>query len=122
MITAMAGQKNPDRFAKFREQMLRWNLRGRDIVDPGVLAAMEEVPREEFVPQSHRSQSYSDGPLPIGMGQTISQPYIVALMTQELIPDCNTQQAGKKSLYDRKIQRTVGVRSGSIRQVKHQKH
>ena len=62
MITAMAGQKNPDRFAKFREQMLRWNLRGRDIVDPGVLAAMEEVPREEFVPQSHRSQSYSDGP------------------------------------------------------------
>jgi len=64
--------------------MLRWDLRGRDITDPRVLAVMAEVPREEFIPQSHRSQAYSDGPLPIGMDQTISQPYIVALMTQEL--------------------------------------
>ena len=71
-------------FANAKEQMLRWDLRGRDITDPRVLAVMAEVPREQFVPRSHRSQAYHDGPLPIGSGQTISQPYIVALMTQEL--------------------------------------
>jgi len=71
-------------FANAKEQMLRWDLRGRDITDPRVLAVMAEVPREQFVPRSHRSQAYHDGPLPIGNGQTISQPYIVALMTQEL--------------------------------------
>jgi protein-L-isoaspartate(D-aspartate) O-methyltransferase len=49
-----------------------------------VLSAMRRVPREEFVPESYLSQAYADWPLPIGMGQTISQPYIVALMTQEL--------------------------------------
>ncbi len=75
------------RFAKARERMLRWDLRGRDITDPRVLAVMTEVPREEFIPQSHRSQAYGDGPLPIGKDQTISQPYIVALMTHELWVD-----------------------------------
>jgi protein-L-isoaspartate(D-aspartate) O-methyltransferase len=73
-----------DRFAKARERMLRWDLMGRDITDPDVLRVMWEVPREEFVPEIHKSQAYADNPLPIGMGQTISQPYIVALMTQEL--------------------------------------
>jgi protein-L-isoaspartate(D-aspartate) O-methyltransferase len=50
---------------------------------------MMEIPREEFVPDSYQAQAYSDGPLPIGMDQTISQPYIVALMTQELKVDRN---------------------------------
>jgi len=80
----MPGRENNDEFAAGRERMLRWDLRGRDITDPRVLAVMAEVPREQFVPPSHRSQAYHDGPLPIGSGQTISQPYIVALMTQEL--------------------------------------
>jgi len=75
------------RCEKARQRMLRWHLRGRDITDPRVLAVMAEVPREEFIPQSHRSQAYGDGPLPIGKDQTISQPYIVALMTQELRVD-----------------------------------
>jgi protein-L-isoaspartate(D-aspartate) O-methyltransferase len=81
--------------------MLRWNLKGRDITDPYVLAVMAEVPREEFIPQSHRSQAYADGPLPIGMDQTISQPYIVALMTQELRidPECEVLEVGTGSGY-----------------------
>lgn len=59
-------------------------LRGRDIIDRRVIQAMLEIPREEFVPPDFRFQAYFDGPLPIGEGQTISQPYIVALMTQLL--------------------------------------
>ncbi|MFO0871452.1 MAG: protein-L-isoaspartate(D-aspartate) O-methyltransferase [Pirellulales bacterium] len=56
--------------------------RSRDIVDPQVLAAMAEVPRHEFVPPWFRESAYEDCPLPLADGQTISQPYIVALMTQ----------------------------------------
>lgn len=59
-------------------------LRARDIVDARVLAAMAAVPREEFVPFSSRDHAYDDRPLSIGFGQTISQPYIVAWMTQAL--------------------------------------
>ena len=62
--------------------MVRVHLRGRDITDPRVLDAMERLPREEFVSPAYASQAYADNPLPIGLGQTISQPYIVALMTQ----------------------------------------
>jgi len=80
----MHGRENKDRFGVAREQMLRLDLKGRDITNPDVLKVMAEVPREEFIPESYFSQAYTDGPLPIGMGQTISQPYIVALMTQEL--------------------------------------
>jgi len=87
MIDAMHGRQSKDKFSTARQRMLRWNLRGRDITDPRVLAVMAEVPREEFIPQSYQSQAYGDGPLPIGMDQTISQPYIVALMTQELRVD-----------------------------------
>jgi protein-L-isoaspartate(D-aspartate) O-methyltransferase len=89
------------KFAKAKERMLRWDLKGRDIVDPRVLAVMAEIPREEFVPNSYRSQAYNDGPLPIGRDQTISQPYIVALMTQELCVtgDCEVLEIGTGSGY-----------------------
>ncbi len=101
MIKIMHGRQNKDKFGAARERMLRCDLRGRDITDPRVLAVMAEVPREEFIPQSHRSQAYSDGPLPIGMDQTISQPYIVALMTQELRvdPECEVLEIGTGSAY-----------------------
>lgn len=59
-------------------------LRYADITDQDVLAAIEAVPRHEFVPERYIDQAYEDHPLPIGYGQTISQPYIVALMTQLL--------------------------------------
>ncbi len=68
---------------------LRWNmvdsqLRGRGISDERVLDAMERVPRHEFAPEAYRDQAYEDHPLPIGERQTISQPYIVAIMLQAL--------------------------------------
>ena len=64
--------------------MVKAQIVDRGVVDNRVLAAMRKVPREEFVPAEFRNQSYVDGPLPIGHGQTISQPYIVALMTEKL--------------------------------------
>ena len=67
-----------------REQMVSQQLRGRDITDERVLAAMAAVPRHAFVPPELRAQSYADQALPIGRGQTISQPYVVALMSQLL--------------------------------------
>jgi protein-L-isoaspartate(D-aspartate) O-methyltransferase len=67
-----------------REEMVVRQIAGRGIRDPNVLAAMREVPREAFVPQDQTDFAYDDGPLPISEGQTISQPYVVALMIQEL--------------------------------------
>jgi protein-L-isoaspartate(D-aspartate) O-methyltransferase len=68
--------------ASERREMVERQLRARGIRDERVLAAMGEIPREEFVPESHRAQCYADEPVPIGYGQTISQPYITALMAQ----------------------------------------
>ncbi len=67
-----------------RKQMVKWQLKGRDISDPATLSAMLDVPRHKFVPEKIKAYAYDDGPLPIGNGQTISQPYIVAYMTQAL--------------------------------------
>jgi protein-L-isoaspartate(D-aspartate) O-methyltransferase len=69
-----------------RHAMVQKQLMPRGIHDPRVLAAMGKVPREDFVPPNLRRESYEDEPLPIGYGQTISQPYIVALMTEQLRP------------------------------------
>src|SRR5438270_5950813 len=73
-------------FAVERQRMVQEQLMPRGIHDERVLAAMSKVPREEFVPQDVRAESYTDGPLPIGHGQTISQPFIVAFMTEQLRP------------------------------------
>jgi protein-L-isoaspartate(D-aspartate) O-methyltransferase len=73
-----------DEFAQMRRRMVKGQLQGRDIRDVRVLAAMGKVPRHEFVPSNLTLSAYSDGALPLGMGQTISQPYIVAFMTQLL--------------------------------------
>ena len=67
-----------------RESMVKWQIKNRGIDDKAVLDAMSNVPRHLFVPKLYRSASYSDRPLSIGFGQTISQPYIVALMTEYL--------------------------------------
>ncbi len=87
----MTNNQNPDKFAKARQQMVAHDLKPRGITDPDVIKAMTEVPRENFVHEKYLSQAYLDGPLPIGCGQTISQPYIVALMTQELKIDKNCE-------------------------------
>src|ERR1700720_1180644 len=70
--------------ASERQRMVQEQLRSRGVHDERVLAAMAKVPREEFVPPNSRAASYEDGPLQIGYGQTISQPYIVAFMTEQL--------------------------------------
>ncbi|MBU0943174.1 MAG: protein-L-isoaspartate(D-aspartate) O-methyltransferase [Proteobacteria bacterium] len=70
--------------AKQRLQMINGQLKNRGITDPKILRAMSTVPRHLFVPDHLRQQAYRDGPLPIGHGQTISQPYIVAYMTEIL--------------------------------------
>ena len=77
-------QAYPDRYAAARSRMIELDMKGRDIRDPAVLAAMGKVPRHLFVDGQHQAEAYADHPLPIGESQTISQPYIVALMTQHL--------------------------------------
>ena len=74
----------PTNYATARGRMIREQLIPRGIDDPDVLKAMETVPRHLFVEDALRGQAYGDFTLPIGEGQTISQPYIVALMTQSL--------------------------------------
>src|SRR5437899_8056781 len=69
-----------------RERMVKEQIVMRGVVEERVLAAMRKVPREEFVPAEFRAESYTDRPLPIGYDQTISQPFIVAVMTVELRP------------------------------------
>ena len=71
-------------FAKARQEMVRTQIAARGITNKRVLAAMEKVERHRFVPPGLESEAYNDYPLPIGEGQTISQPYIVALMTDLL--------------------------------------
>jgi protein-L-isoaspartate(D-aspartate) O-methyltransferase len=81
----MKEQQSPeDVYAENRERMVKTQIESRGVKDRLVLEAMREVPRHLFVPDGLRNQAYTDGPLPIGEGQTISQPYIVALMTELL--------------------------------------
>jgi protein-L-isoaspartate(D-aspartate) O-methyltransferase len=74
----------PDPYISQRQAMVEQQLRRRGIHDERVLRAMEEVPRHEFIPEARRYRAYQDEPVPIGEEQTISQPYIVAVMTQLL--------------------------------------
>ena len=73
-----------DRYALKRQQMVEQDIRGRGFRDPLVLTVMGKAPRHLFVDESFRERAYEDHPLPIGEGQTISQPYVVALMTGAL--------------------------------------
>jgi len=94
-----------DPFAQARAHMVKFQLLGRDITDKDVIEAMERIPRHEFVPEEYRKQAYVDHPLPIGFGQTISQPYIVALMTQllKLKPEFRVLEVGTGSGYQAAI-------------------
>ena len=98
------GEKE-DKFASKRERMIQYDLKGRGISDARIIDTMNCVHREDFVPQHLHSQAYYDGPLPIGNGQTISQPYIVALMTKELRvnPACEVLEIGTGSGYQTAI-------------------
>jgi protein-L-isoaspartate(D-aspartate) O-methyltransferase len=74
-------------FAGARAEMVRTQIEARGVRDPRVLEALRTVPRHRFVPAHLESSAYDDGPLPIGHGQTISQPYIVAVMSEQLAPE-----------------------------------
>ncbi len=95
----------PPQFQEARRRMVDRQLRSRDITDPKVLEVMGRVPRHEFVPDELDHEAYDDHPLPIGHGQTISQPYIVALMTQlaRPRPDARALDIGTGSGYQAAI-------------------
>ncbi len=80
-FTSVNFQENEDNYVISRQLMVRNQLENRGIMDEKVLNAMRTVPRHLFVPKDYRDYAYDDHPLPIGEGQTISQPYVVALMT-----------------------------------------
>jgi protein-L-isoaspartate(D-aspartate) O-methyltransferase len=88
-----------------QREMVDRQIRGRGITDAEVLTALETVPRHEFVPADHLDEAYDDGPLPIGFGQTISQPYIVAAMTEllHLTHDSKVLEVGTGSGYQAAI-------------------
>jgi hypothetical protein len=95
------GQRDGAEWNTQRKRMVEEQLRARDISSARVLDAMLAVPRHLFVPESVRPESYGDTPLPIGHGQTISQPYIVAFMTQalEVGPEHRVLEIGTGSGY-----------------------
>ncbi|MDR2456300.1 MAG: protein-L-isoaspartate(D-aspartate) O-methyltransferase [Deltaproteobacteria bacterium] len=82
----MTAQSYLKEWERARKRMIEEQLKARDITSQRVLEAMDSVPRHVFVAEAIAAKAYSDGPLPIGFGQTISQPYMVALMTQLLNP------------------------------------
>ena len=86
-------------------------IEGRGVRDPRVLEAMRKVPREAFVPEDLRARAWEDGPLPIGEGQTISQPYIVALMTEAAGagPGCRVLEVGTGSGYQAAVLAAAGA-------------
>lgn len=88
-------------FTALREEMVRWQIAGRGIEGAHLLAAMREVPREAFVPDDLALYAYDDSPLPIEAGQTISQPYIVALMIEaaQVAPGDKVLEIGAGSGY-----------------------
>ncbi len=105
-----------DERAAERAAMVREQLEGRDVRDPRVLEAMRRVPRHRFVPASQRAAAYEDHPLPIGHDQTISQPYIVGLMTQllEVEPGQRVLEIGTGSGYQAAVLAELGVDVYSI--------
>lgn len=92
-LAAVQVQPGKDKFAVLREKMVDEQIEDRGITDKRTLAALRKVPRHLFVPHNMEPYAYDDNPLPIGYNQTISQPYIVALMTQVSKPE-----PGKKAL------------------------
>ncbi|MGC4015353.1 MAG: protein-L-isoaspartate(D-aspartate) O-methyltransferase [Luteolibacter sp.] len=98
-------------YARARERMVRDQIEARGVREPRVLAAMRTVPREDFVPEALLPWVYEDQPLSIGRGQTISQPYMVALMTEllEAAPDATVLEIGAGCGYQTAIlSRLVG--------------
>ncbi len=99
-----------------RDRMVRYQIQQRGIDDPRLLEAMGKVPREAFVPRRYRKMAYRDGPLPIGRGQTISQPYVVALMTLalQIEPGDKVLEVGTGSGYQAAVLAELGAEVVSV--------
>lgn len=108
------------KFKRLREKMVSTQIAGRGIRDPRVLDAMRKVPRHLFVGEALQDQAYGDFPLPIGEGQTISQPYIVAEMTQalELTPQDIVLEIGTGSGYQTAILAELSYKVYTIERVR----
>lgn len=109
---------DPSRFAAARAAMVASQLAGRDITDPRVLSAMGSVPRQLFVAPALAWRAYDDEPLPIDAGQTVSQPYIVALMTQLLElkgPGARVLEIGTGSGYQAAVLAELGADATVLR-------
>ncbi|MCM8786227.1 MAG: protein-L-isoaspartate(D-aspartate) O-methyltransferase [Candidatus Omnitrophica bacterium] len=106
-------------FEKLRREMVESQIIRRGITDKKVIAAFLKVPREEFVPENLKESAYDDTPLPIGEGQTISQPYIVALMTESLKLKENERvlEVGTGSGYQSAILAEIGCEVYSIEKI-----
>ncbi|MCX7934198.1 MAG: protein-L-isoaspartate(D-aspartate) O-methyltransferase [Planctomycetota bacterium] len=104
-------EPSPEEYAAERQRMVEEQLRRRDIVDERVLAAMAKVERHRFIPPFLRSEAYADHPVRIACGQTISQPYIVAYMTQalRLEPGMKVLEIGTGSGYQAAILAEMGA-------------
>ena len=105
LAAGVEGQSGRDGFVDMRREMVDRQIRDRGVSDPRVLDAMIEVPRHLFVPEAYRDRAYVDSPQPIGEQQTISQPFMVALMTEhlELAGDEKVLEIGTGSGYQAAI-------------------
>ncbi|MEW6051576.1 MAG: protein-L-isoaspartate(D-aspartate) O-methyltransferase [Candidatus Zixiibacteriota bacterium] len=108
--------RHEEQFAELREAMVLEQIERRGITDRTVLDAMRTVPRHFFVPESSRADAYADGPLSIGHGQTISQPYVVASMTEALRLDHRSRvlEVGTGSGYQTAVLAEIAARVYSI--------
>jgi len=106
-------------YSKLRNEMVKDQIEDRGIIDKRVLKVMQEIPRELFVPEEIKRFAYEDNPLPIGSGQTISQPYIVALMTEllELRGDENVLEIGAGSGYQAAVLSRLAKKVISIERI-----
>ena len=109
-------ERDDGRYARERERMVDEQVASRGVTDPGVLAAMRRVPRHRFVQEALRARAYGDHPLPIGEDQTISQPFIVGLMTSllELTGREKVLEVGTGSGYQTAVLAAVARRVCSI--------
>jgi protein-L-isoaspartate(D-aspartate) O-methyltransferase len=113
------GMTGQERWEEARRNMVELQIASRGVHDERVLSAMRSVPRHLFVPASYRDAAYNDCPLPIGRGQTISQPYIVAVMTEllQLRPDDRVLEIGGGSGYQAAILGTLAREVISIERI-----
>ena len=114
--SSLVASVEEEAFAARRQRMVKEDIEGRGIEDARVLAAMRTVPRHQFVPAQYRKRAYDDNPLPIGEGQTISQPYTVALMSELLGvgPGDKVLEVGTGSAYQAVVLAEMGAEVYSI--------